>query len=432
MTAGRALSLTVRGGGNGGWFDGLRRAGTFSGGRSLRGWRRAGGGARLFADPKPYSFDRVVRILLTALVVAVLGWVVVRVREVLVPLAVGFLLAYLLNPVVNFVQRKVRNRAAAVLLTVGAAVVLLAAALAVVLPAVGREVASTGETLVATIRENSRLVEWARARLPADLSREIERVTNSAEFRAYLDSAEFRELMQSAQSAGGALVQGMRWALTQVWGIGSGLYAVVLGVTGLFLVLLYMVFLLIDYKLIAERWREYLPPAYREDIVDFLREFNAAMSTYFRGQFIVASIVGVLLAVGFKIIGLKLGILLGLLIGALNMVPYLQTIGVIPAVLMAVLTAFDRGGSVMWYLAGVVLVLAVVQVLQDAVISPRIMGQATGLRPVVLLFSVLFWGKLLGFLGLVMEIRLACLGLAYYRRLLAKQGRDQSKIATST
>ncbi|UCG34038.1 MAG: AI-2E family transporter, partial [Phycisphaerales bacterium] len=114
-------------------------------------------------------------------------------------------------------------------------------------------------------------------------------------------------------------------------------------------------------------------------------------------------------------------IVLGLFIGLLNMVPYLQTIGVVPAVMLAAMTAFEKDGSLVWYLVGVGIVFAVVQTTQDALLTPRIMGKVTGLRPAVILFSVLFWGKLLGMLGLVLAIPLSCLGLAYYRRLLARQ-----------
>ena len=83
------------------------------------------------------------------------------------------------------------------------------------------------------------------------------------------------------------------------------------------------------------------------------------------------------------------------------------------------MTAVEKDGSFWGYVAGVGIVFVVVQVLQDLVITPRIMGKVTGLRPVIILFGVLFWGKLLGFLGLILAIPLTCLGLAYYRRALA-------------
>ena len=111
-------------------------------------------------------------------------------------------------------------------------------------------------------------------------------------------------------------------------------------------------------------------------------------------------------------LGLRMAILLGLFIGALNMVPYLQVVGVVPAVMLAGITALEQNSSFLGYLIGVAVVFVVTQVLQDALITPRVMGRTTGLRPVIILFCVLFWGKLLGFLGVLLAIPLTCLGLA--------------------
>ena len=171
----------------------------------------------------------------------------------------------------------------------------------------------------------------------------------------------------------------------------------------------------------SRAWREYLPPAYRERILEFVDEFQKAMRRYFRGQFVVASITGVLFAIGFKIIGLPLGILLGLIIGILNMVPYLQTIAFVPACILAVVRAADQQSSIWLMLMLVVIVFASVQLIMDGFLSPRILGHAVGLRPVVIMLAVFIWGRLLGYVGLVLAIPLTCLGLAYYRRFVLKK-----------
>ena len=72
-------------------------------------------------------------------------------------------------------------------------------------------------------------------------------------------------------------------------------------------------------------------------------------------------------------------------------------------------------------LALVLIVFAVVQLIQDAVLTPRILGKSTGLRPLVILLGVCVWGKLLGFLGLVLAIPLTCIGLAYYRKFILER-----------
>jgi len=178
---------------------------------------------------------------------------------------------------------------------------------------------------------------------------------------------------------------------------------------------------LIDYPAYAAQWKELLPPSHRDLVIGFLEEFAVAMSRYFRGQALIALATGVLFVIGFSIIGLRMGVLLGLFIGALNMVPYLQAIGLVPALLLGVLRAVEHGSSVVVSLLLVLAVFAVVQVIQDVLLTPRIMGKATGLKPVMILLGVFLWGKLLGFLGVVLAIPLTCLGLAYYRRFVLRQ-----------
>jgi predicted PurR-regulated permease PerM len=375
----------------------------------------------LLTDSRPYTFDRVVRMILTAALIAALVWVAHRVRGVLIPLAVAFLLAYLLNPVVGLVQRWIKNRVAAVLTTVGVSLIIVLIAAAVLLPMIAAEVTDFGRVLMEALNEQSNLARWAREHLPEDIAREVSGLRNSDELKAFLQSPQFEALRQGAQSASGLLMVVLRWTMASIWGVVSGLFSLLAGIVGLFIVVLYLVFLLIDYRAFQDKWKDYLPPKQREGIVEFLTDFNAAMSRYFRGQFLVAACVGILFAIGFQILGLKLGIVLGLFIGLLNMVPYLQTIGIAPAVVLAAMTAFEKNGSLLWYLIGVAVVFVVVQTIQDTLLTPRIMGKVTGLRPAVILFSLLFWGKLLGMLGLVLAIPLSCLGLAYYRRLLTRE-----------
>ncbi len=190
----------------------------------------------------------------------------------------------------------------------------------------------------------------------------------------------------------------------------------VLGMTVLIVIMIYLVFLLLDFNEYSRAGSSLLPPRYRDGILGFLGEFKEALRRYFRGQFIVAASVGILFSIGFSIIGLPMAIPLGLFIGVLNMVPYLQIVALVPAALLALLRSIEMSSSVPASLGLVLLVFAVIQLFQDAVIVPRVMGQATGLRPVAILLGVFVWGKLLGFFGLVLAIPLTCLGIAYYHR----------------
>ena len=134
----------------------------------------------------------------------------------------------------------------------------------------------------------------------------------------------------------------------------------------------------------------------------------------------MASCVAVLFTIGFSIIGLPLAILMGIFIGLLNMVPYLQIVGTIPCLLLAGLKALEQGESFLGALGLVLFIFGVVQLIQETLLVPRIQGKAMGLSPSIILLSLSVWGKLLGFLGLILALPLTCLGLTYYRRYILK------------
>lgn len=194
----------------------------------------------------------------------------------------------------------------------------------------------------------------------------------------------------------------------------------VLGLTGLIIVLIYLVFLLLDFPEYARTWKSFLPPNYREPIVEFLHEFDVAMRQYFRGQSVVALITGALYAIGFTLIGLPLAVPLAIVIGLLSMVPYLAAVAILPGLVLAVARSVEQDSSLIWSIVLLLLVFGVVQTLQDTVVTPRVMGKATGLKPVAILLGVFIWGKLLGFLGILLAIPLTCLFIAYYRRYVLR------------
>ena len=133
----------------------------------------------------------------------------------------------------------------------------------------------------------------------------------------------------------------------------------------------------------------------------------------------MAFICGLLFALGFYLIGLPLSILLGLFIGLLNMIPYLQILGVIPAGLLALMQALESGTNV-WMVLGLTgLVFVVVQIIQDTILVPKILGKVTGLNPAMMMLSLSIWGKLLGLLGMIIALPVTYLLLVYYRRLIA-------------
>ena len=152
-----------------------------------------------------------------------------------------------------------------------------------------------------------------------------------------------------------------------------------------------------------------------------VQDVKTGMNSYFRGQALIALCVGILFSIGFLIIDFPMAIGLGLFIGLLNLVPYLQTVGFVPTLLLAFIKSQETGQSFWIVTACALAVFAVVQAIQDMILTPRIMGRAMGLKPAVILLSLSVWGSLLGFIGLIIALPLTTLLLSYYRRFVLKE-----------
>ncbi len=359
-------------------------------------------------SPRPFTFDRVVRILISAAVAALVVWLLGYLSDVLIPFAVAFLLAYMINPLIGRIEKWVGHRTLAVFLGLALVAAAVAAAGLLLVPAVVDEVAQTGK-LVTRMAKDAALAERAARYVPSDLWAWTKEIAARKDVQAAFQAGNFWTLAEAAA----------RKMLPGVWGLVTGTAGVLMSLLGLGVIGLYLVFVLIDYGRISRGWKELLPPGYRGPAAELVSDFEEAMSAYFRGQAAVAAICGVLFAAGFFAIGLPLGILLGLFLGLLNMVPYLQILGVLPAVLLALACAVQTGTSVWVVLGLVALVFVVVQIIQDALLVPRIMGKVTGLNPAMILLSLSIWGKLLGLLGLIIALPMTYLLLVYYRRFLA-------------
>ena len=359
-------------------------------------------------EGRPYTFDRVVRSIVTIGILAILIRLTGYLSDVLIPFAVALVLAYLTNPLVSLAQNAVRNRAAAVFATLLILLGLLALAAWLVLPMIIREMGHMGR-IMSDIVNNSALSAKVSAYIPEDLWQAVK------DFAARPDIQDMFKPENFWKTASVAA----RKVLPGLWGVLAGAAGLVMGIVGLAVIALYMIFLLMDYDGMREGWQGLIPKSFRERTVEFVSDFEAIMNRYFRGQAAVAAICGVLFAVGFAVIGLPLGILLGLFIGMLNMVPYLQLIGLPLAFLLALFQALGAGTSVWVMLCLTSLVFVVVQIIQDLILVPGIMGKVTGFNPAVIMLSLSVWGKLLGLLGLIIALPMTYLLLAYYRRFLA-------------
>ena len=180
-----------------------------------------------------------------------------------------------------------------------------------------------------------------------------------------------------------------------------------------------------DYEELSDGWIKLVPKRNRKVAAKLVEDVQHGMNSYFRGQALVAFLVGILFSIGFLIIDFPLAIGLGLFIGFLNLVPYLQAVGFIPTILLAWLKANDTGESFWFILLTAIIVFIVVQSIQDAILVPKIMGKLMGLNPAVILLSLSVWGSLMGMIGLIIALPLTTLILSYYRQFIE---RDERKV----
>jgi predicted PurR-regulated permease PerM len=370
----------------------------------------------MLLDNQPYTFDRVFRLTVSIATLVFLVWLADRLSGVLVPFAVAFLIAFLLNPLVNLVQRKIPNRAAAALLVMAGVGVLGALGVWLLLEVMVSEVIGLGQALGALVTEQN-LPEQVRGLLPADVLDQIRGF--------YGDWKQVEDLVRQERF----------WTLLGKvapvpLSILQGLGGLVAWIFGLSVILMYIAFMLIDFDWLRRNWSSWIPAGRKEKVEELVADFNLAMGRHFRAQAVVAGMVGGLFATGFSITGLPMAILFGLFVGLLNMVPYLQLAAIPLAGFLALMQVVRDGDSLWWAFGGVAMVFMLVQLIQDALLVPRIMGKAFGLRPVIILLAVMVWGELLGLLGLVIALPMTCLGYAWYQRLVLEPARAASEHAT--
>ena len=350
------------------------------------------------------TFDRFVRGLLLVLGAVGLYFLLNALSGVLWQFFVAWLLAYLIHPLVVFLEKKchIRRR----LLSISVALFLLTAVIATFIVL----------TVPSAIRQLGHLsddmVHYATTYLSGtDIPRQIELF-----FANDFNHNTVVKLLKNDK-----VMDAIRITLNQSWSLVSGTMTIVWAVVDVMMVLLYIFFLLIDYEDVNQNWIKIVPSSHRTMAKHLASDIKREMNAYFRGQATVAFLVGVLFSIGFLIIDLPMAIGLGMFIGLLNMVPYAQAIGFIPTVVLALLKANDTGENFWFIISMAIVVFFVVQAIQDLFLVPKIMGKTMGLRPAIILLSLSVWGTLLGIMGFVIALPLTTLGWSYYRRFVLRE-----------
>ena len=325
--------------------------------------------------------------------------------NVLLPFFVSFLLAYMLDPIVGFVQHKchVKNRTLSVLITIVAVAAILVGAVAALRKPVVNQVNAAWGGFQAYVAEFN-IDDY----VSADTQQKLISMADEWNLETVLAKPEVTQsLKELLPKIGNWISGGLSWL--------SGLMVVFIG-------FMYLFFLMIEMPDIRANYAKFVPRKIRPQVVTLMGDIDRNMNAYFRGQATVAACVGVLFAIGFTITGMPMGIAMGLIIGLLNMVPYMQVLGIPPCIVLCLIQSFQTGQPVWLTLLLMAAVFVVVQTIQDMILTPRIMGNVTGMGPAAILLSLSIWGALFGVIGMILALPLTTLIISYYERYIANRG----------
>lgn len=331
----------------------------------------------------------------------ILGRMVGIFAGVLWPLAVAGVLAMVLRPVVALLEVKLRlRRLAAVILLYGVFLLVVVAVITRLLPPLIGQLTDLVTYLGNVASDPHKYLVEQHPELAGFVQRQL---ATPAVQRVV------EHLSQEAQSLASGLMPSLQAA-------GGGVLGALTGITHVAVVPVYLFFFLLSRGEPTGKLAGHLPflsPGLRDDVVFLVREFIAIVESFFRGQLIIGLIMGVLLATGFSVIGLKFGLFIGLALGVLNIVPYLGTILGLAAALP--LAFFQPDGG--WKLVGLVLLVKViVQAIEGWILTPKIMGDRTGLHPVTIMVAIFFWGTAFGgVLGMLLAIPLTAFFVTAWR-----------------
>lgn len=355
----------------------------------------------------PITFDRFIRWVVIALIVLAVFLTMHYLSHVLLPFFIAWFLAYLLFPIVKKVEQvlHMRIRAVSIIITLIIVSVVIGGVIYAIIPPMIEQFEKLGQIATNYIHVKAHItsIPDAVANLINDNQREIEKFFHSKDFTGLL-----------------------RTTAPDVLKFITNTFTMLYSIIASCITLLYMFFILLDYEKLSSNWVRIFPQEHRAFWQELSHDVERAMNSYVRGQGMVALIMGILFCIGFTIIGFPMAIGLGILIGILDLVPYLHTFALIPTAFLALLKAADTGENFWIIFASAVAVFGIVQIIIDMIVTPKVMGKAMGMNPAILLLSLSVWGKLLGFIGLIIALPLTTIIIAYWQRYVSKERTEQA------
>ena len=351
---------------------------------------------------KEITFDKFIRWTGITLIVLGVLYVTNYLSSVLLPFFIAWFFAYLLYPVVKFIENKlhVKVRALSIIIAMLLAIGVIGGVIWLIIPPMIDQLDKLGEVLTRWLHQTTHtnnltavIKEWLQ--------------DNQVQIERFLKSKDFSDAVKTT--------------MPKVFSVVGQTANILISIVASMITLLYMFFILLDYETLTANWIRIFPKKSRPFWQELMKDVERELNTYIRGQGMVALCMGIMFCIGFTIIGFPMAIGLGILIGIMDLVPYLHTFALIPTAFLAMLKAADTGQN-FWIVFGLAfLVFCVVQILTDMVVTPKIMGKAMGLNPAILLLSLSVWGALLGFLGLIVALPLTTLLIAYWQRYVTRE-----------
>ena len=349
---------------------------------------------------REFTFDRIARMLVLSVLILLIYVAVQAIWSVILPFLLAGIFAYVMMPLVRFFQYtlRLRSRGLSVILTLlllGAGVYL---AVIFIIPSINAEIEKTLQVISG--------YSSGQDILTMILPRNIRNYLNGG-----IRWGNFPQQLSLEK-----VLENVKLLLDQVGGIINSTLSIFSWGLVFLIGFVYFVFILLDFENLGRGFISLFPKTLRPTIRTISMDLDRYMNNYFRGQALVAMSVGILLTIGFNIIGLPLATAMGIFIGILNFIPYMQALGIIPLGLASLLMAAQTGENAFVCMLLAYGVLMVVQIIQDMIIVPRIMGQTMGMRPSLILLVLSIWGYLLGFFGMLIALPITMFIYSLYMR----------------
>lgn len=349
---------------------------------------------------REFTFDRIARMLVLSVLILLIYVAVQAIWSIILPFLLAGIFAYMMMPLVRFFQYtlRLRSRGLSVILTLlllGAVVYL---AVIFIIPSINAEIEKTLQVISGYSSGQDILMMI----LPRNIRNYLNGGLRWGNFPQQLS---FEKVLEN-----------VKLLLDQVGGIINSTLSIFSWGLVFLIGFIYFVFILLDFENLARGFISLFPKTLRPTIRTISMDLDRYMNNYFRGQALIAISVGILLSIGFNIIGLPLATAMGIFIGILNFIPYMQALGIIPLGLASLLMAAQTGENAFVCMLLAYGVLMIVQIIQDMIIVPHIMGQTMGMRPSLILLVLSIWGYLLGFFGMLIALPITMFIYSLYMR----------------